>query len=68
MRAEQVALRGQDFRQCFARTQGAGGVRTVVAFAGAQHGFVFPTRSGAYEHASAERHWQRLFDLFGRRL
>ena len=34
----------------------------------AQHGFVFPLRAGVYDKASAERHWERLFDLFGRTL
>jgi carboxymethylenebutenolidase len=34
----------------------------------AQHGFVFPQRAGVYDQASAERHWERLFDLFGRTL
>jgi carboxymethylenebutenolidase len=48
--------------------QGSGAPFQLEWYPGAQHGFVFPTRSGAYEHASAERHWQRLFDLFGRRL
>jgi carboxymethylenebutenolidase len=37
-------------------------------YPGAEHGFVFPKRTGIYHQASAERHWERLFDLFGRRL
>ncbi|MDB5898008.1 MAG: dienelactone hydrolase family protein [Ramlibacter sp.] len=37
-------------------------------YPGAQHGFVFPRREGIYHHASAERHWERLFDLFRRNL
>ena len=48
--------------------QASGAPFQLEWYPGAQHGFVFPSRSGAYEHASAERHWQRLFDLFGRRL
>ncbi|HSX93314.1 MAG TPA: dienelactone hydrolase family protein [Hydrogenophaga sp.] len=48
--------------------QASGAPFRLEWYPGAQHGFVFPSRSGAYEHASAERHWQRLFDLFGRRL
>ncbi|MBC7717594.1 MAG: dienelactone hydrolase family protein [Pseudorhodobacter sp.] len=32
------------------------------------HGFVFPQRVGAYQQAAAERHWERLFSLFGRTL
>lgn len=34
----------------------------------AEHGFVFPLRAGIYDKPSAERHWERLFDLFGRTL
>jgi carboxymethylenebutenolidase len=37
-------------------------------YPGAQHGFVFPRRAGIYDRASAERHWERLFALFGRNL
>ena len=34
----------------------------------AQHGFVFPRRTGIYHQPSAERHWERLFALFRRNL
>ncbi len=34
----------------------------------AEHGFVFPLRAGIYDQPSAERHWERLFDLFRRTL
>jgi len=37
-------------------------------YPGTQHGFVFPQREGKYNKAAAERHWERLFDLFKRRL
>ena len=37
-------------------------------YPGTAHGFVFPGREGVYHQASAERHWERLFDLFGRAL
>jgi carboxymethylenebutenolidase len=33
-----------------------------------EHGFVFPQRAGIYNQAAAERHWERLFNLFARRL
>ena len=33
-----------------------------------RHGFVFPQREGMYDKAAAERHWERLFSLFRRRL
>ena len=32
------------------------------------HGFVFPLREGIYHKDSAERHWERIFDLFRRNL
>jgi carboxymethylenebutenolidase len=32
-----------------------------------EHGFVFPLRA-CYDQPAAERHWERLFDLFGRTL
>ena len=34
----------------------------------AEHGFVFPKREGIYKADAAERHWERLFSLFGRTL
>lgn len=37
-------------------------------YPGAEHGFVFPRREGIYHRASAERHWERLFSLFGQTL
>jgi carboxymethylenebutenolidase len=40
----------------------------VEWYPGTEHGFVFPLREGLYHKASAERHWERLFDLFGRNL
>jgi carboxymethylenebutenolidase len=40
----------------------------VEWYPGAQHGFVFPRRPSVYDEASAERHWERLFALFARRL
>ena len=33
-----------------------------------EHGFVFPQRVGMYNAKAAERHWERLFDLFERTL
>lgn len=35
-------------------------------YGGAHHGFVFPTRVGAYAEPAAERHWRRLQELFER--
>ncbi|MBN8511382.1 MAG: dienelactone hydrolase family protein [Burkholderiales bacterium] len=36
-------------------------------YPGVEHGFVFPQRA-VYDHAAAERHWERVFALFTRRL
>jgi carboxymethylenebutenolidase len=41
---------------------------TIEWYPGTHHGFVFPLRDGMYHKASAERHWERLFSLFGRNL
>ncbi len=37
-------------------------------YPGTHHGFAFPQREGLYNHSAAERHWERLFSLFGRHL
>ncbi len=37
----------------------------VELYKGAEHGFAFPERP-AYNRDAAERHWERLFALFGR--
>lgn len=39
----------------------------VEVYPGVHHGFAFPQRP-AYDKPSAERHWERLFALFGRNL
>ncbi|HYW55447.1 MAG TPA: dienelactone hydrolase family protein [Polaromonas sp.] len=47
----------------------AGGTpHRIEWYPGTEHGFVFPTREGIYNQAAAERHWERLFDLFRRTL
>jgi carboxymethylenebutenolidase len=46
---------------------GAGANAEVEVFPGVEHGFAFPQRA-AYDRASAERHWERLFALFRRQL
>ena len=40
----------------------------VELYPGAHHGFAFPQRAAAYDKASAERHWERLFALWKRTL
>jgi carboxymethylenebutenolidase len=48
---------------------GAAGVPYRIEwYPGAEHGFAFPERRGVYHKPSAERHWERLFALFARRL
>ncbi|MEQ1890131.1 MAG: dienelactone hydrolase family protein [Alphaproteobacteria bacterium] len=37
-------------------------------YPGAEHGFAFPQRTGIYHKPSAERHWERLFEMFNRNL
>jgi carboxymethylenebutenolidase len=41
-----------------------GGNAEVEIYPGTQHGFAFPSRP-IYNKAAAERHWERLFTLFG---
>lgn len=48
---------------------GAAGIRYRIEwYPGTAHGFVFPDRQGVYDKAAAERHWERLADLFRRNL
>jgi carboxymethylenebutenolidase len=39
----------------------------VEIYPGTEHGFAFPQRP-AYNKPAAERHWERMFSLFGRKL
>ena len=48
--------------------QHAGMPHRVEWYPGTEHGFVFSLRAGIYSRAAAERHWERLFALFGRNL
>ena len=40
----------------------------VEWYEGAQHGFLFPKRTGIYDATAAERHWSRQHALFARQL
>jgi carboxymethylenebutenolidase len=40
----------------------------VELYPGVHHGFAFPQRGAVYDKAAAERHWERLFSLWKRRL
>lgn len=51
-----------------AALKAAGTPHRIEWYPGAEHGFVFPQRAGIYHQPSAERHWERLFDLFRRTL
>lgn len=46
----------------------AGTPHRIEWYAGAQHGFVFPSRGEIHDKAGEERHWERLFSLFRRTL
>ena len=48
--------------------EAAGTPHRIEWYPGVEHGFVFPLRAGAYDRPAAERHWERLFSLFARRL
>ncbi len=45
----------------------AGATAEVELYPGVEHGFAFPQRA-VYNRDAAERHWERLFALFRRRL
>ncbi|WP_439814679.1 dienelactone hydrolase family protein [Zavarzinia sp. CC-PAN008] len=54
--------------QPFADALKQAGVKAEVElYRGVEHGFAFPQRP-AYDKPAAERHWERLFALFGRNL
>lgn len=46
----------------------AGCAHRIEWYPAVEHGFVFPKRAGIYNLPAAERHWERLFELFGRTL
>ncbi len=51
-----------------ASLKAAGTPHRLEWYPGVHHGFAFPKREGIYNREAAERHWERLFDLFRRRL
>ncbi len=57
-----------DIAQLQAALEAAGTPHRIEWYAGVEHGFVFPQRVGVYDRPAAERHWERLFDLFERKL
>lgn len=56
-----------DVEQLAVALRDAGTPHRLEWYPGVEHGFVFPQRA-VYERAAAERHWERLFDLFERTL
>ena len=57
-----------DIERLAAALRDAGTPHRIEWYPGVEHGFVFPTRTGAYDRPAAERHWERLFALFDRNL
>ena len=57
-----------DIQKLQAALKAAGAPHRIEWYPGVEHGFVFPLRTGIYNQAAAERHWERLFSLFGRTL
>ncbi|HSW08725.1 dienelactone hydrolase family protein [Aquabacterium sp.] len=57
-----------DIQQLQAALEASGTPHRIEWYPGAEHGFVFPQRGAIYNRAAAERHWERLFRLFERRL
>ncbi len=53
--------------QLAAALAAAGTPHRIEWYPKVEHGFVFPLRA-CYDQPAAERHWERLFDLFGRTL
>jgi carboxymethylenebutenolidase len=46
----------------------AGSKHRIEWYPAVEHGFVFPLRAGIFNQPAAERHWERLFNLFSRTL
>jgi carboxymethylenebutenolidase len=57
-----------DILELQAALEAAGTPHRIEWYPGVEHGFVFPLRAGAYDRPAAERHWERLFSLFARKL
>lgn len=57
-----------DILRLQAALEAAGTPHRIEWYPKVEHGFVFPQRVHAYDRAAAERHWERLFSLFARRL
>lgn len=57
-----------DIEKLQAGLRASGAPHRVEWYPDTEHGFVFPQRGGIYQREGAERHWERLFSLFGQHL
>jgi carboxymethylenebutenolidase len=57
-----------DIEQLQAALVAAGTPHRIEWYPAVEHGFVFPQRGAIYNRPAAERHWERLFQLFARKL
>jgi len=57
-----------DILKLQAALEAAGTPHRIEWYPGVEHGFVFPQRIGVYDRPAAERHWERLYSLFERKL
>lgn len=58
----------EDIARLQAAMVAADTVHRLEWYPAVEHGFAFPLRAGIYNKPAAERHWERLFSLFRRRL
>lgn len=57
-----------DIAKLAAGLDGSSAPHRIEWYPGVEHGFVFPGRTGIYDQPAAERHWERIFELFDRTL
>ncbi len=57
-----------DIEKLQAGLEAAGTPHRIEWYPKVEHGFVFPLRGTIYHRDAAERHWERLYDLFRRNL
>jgi carboxymethylenebutenolidase len=57
-----------DIQKLEASLQAAKSKHRIEWYPAVEHGFVFPLRAGIYNREAAERHWERVFNLFARTL
>lgn len=57
-----------DIQKLEASLKAAGTAHRIEWYPGVEHGFVFPKRTGIFNLAAAERHWERMYSMFARNL